>query len=128
YLVSQSGVDASRMGVGGASCGGMISADLAVRRANAVRALMLLSSPPSSNAIQNVAENGKLAVFAAATNQDPITRGVAVTLETMVSGSRNPNSVVRVLVGTEHGLPMFSSDPTLRTELLNWLKAQLLRE
>ena len=106
----------------------MISADLAVRRANAVRALMLLSSPPSSNAIQNVAENGKLAVFAAATNQDPITRGVAVTLETMVSGSRNPNSVVRVLVGTEHGLPMFSSDPTLRTELLNWLKEQLLRE
>ena len=128
YLGSQSGVDASRMGVGGASCGGMISADLAVRRANAVRALMLLSSPPSSNAIQNVAENGKLAVFAAATNQDPITRGVAVTLEKMVNGSRNPNSVVRVLVGTEHGLPMFSSDPTLRTELLNWLKAQLLRE
>ena len=128
YLVSQSGVDASRIGVGGASCGGMITADLAARRANTVRVLMLLSSPPGSNAIQNVAENAKLAVFAAATNQDPITRGVAVTLEAMVKGSLNPNSVVRVFDGTEHGLPMFSSNPNLRTELLNWLKEQLLRE
>ena len=128
YLVSQSGVDASRIGVGGASCGGMITAELAARRANTVRVLMLLSSPPSSNAIQNVAENAKLAVFAAATSEDPITRGVAATLEAMVKGSLNPNSVVRVLDGTEHGLPMFSSHPNLRTELLNWLKEQLLRE
>ncbi|RTZ97990.1 MAG: hypothetical protein DSY84_09100, partial [Candidatus Neomarinimicrobiota bacterium] len=31
YLATQSGVDRSRMGVGGASCGGMINADLAAR-------------------------------------------------------------------------------------------------
>ena len=43
YLVSQSGVDRARVGVGGASCGGMILADLAAR--TAVKALMLLSSP-----------------------------------------------------------------------------------
>ncbi|SVC42576.1 uncharacterized protein METZ01_LOCUS295430, partial [marine metagenome] len=75
YLVAQSDVDAYRIGVGGASCGGMISADLAVRKGNHIKALMLLSSPPSSNAIQNVANNSELAVFAAATKQDPITPG-----------------------------------------------------
>ena len=128
YLVAQSDVDTSRIGVGGASCGGMISADLAVRKGNHIKALMLLSSPPSSNAIQNAANNSELAVFAAATKQDPITPGVASALESMVNGSANPSSVLRILGGTEHGLPMFSSNPTLQPELLNWLKEQLLSE
>ena len=128
YLVAQSDVDASRVGVGGASCGGMISADLAVRKGIRVKALLLLSSPPSSNAIQNVANNSELAVFAAATTQDTITPGVAGALEAMVNGSANPSSVLRILDGTEHGLPMFSSNPTLQPELLNWLKEQLLSE
>ena len=128
YLIAQSDVDAFRIGVGGASCGGMISADLAVRKENHVKALMLLSSPPSSDAIQNAANNSELAVFAAATKQDPITPGVAGALESMVNGSANPSSVLRILGGTEHGLPMFSSNPTLQPELLNWLKEQLLSE
>ena len=128
YLISQSDVDATRVGVGGASCGGMISADLAVRKGNDIKALMLLSSPPSSNAIQNAANNPELAVFAAATKQDPITPGVAGALESMVNGSANSSSVLRILGGTEHGLPMFSSNPTLQPELLNWLKEQLLSE
>jgi len=128
YLISQADVDASRVGVGGASCGGMISADLAARKGNRIKALMLLSSPPSSNAIQNAVNNSKLAVFAAATKQDAITPGVAGALESMVNGSANPSSTLRILDGTEHGLPMFSSNPTLRRELLNWLKEQLLDE
>ena len=128
YLIAQSDVDATQVGVGGASCGGMISADLAVRKGNHIKALMLLSSPPSSNAIQNAANNSELAVFAAATKQDPITPGVAGALESMVNGSANPSSVLRILGGTEHGLPMFSSNPTLQPELLNWLKEQLLSE
>ncbi len=128
YLIIQSDVDATRVGVGGASCGGMISADLAVRKGNHIKALMLLSSPPSSNATQNAANNSELAVFAAATKRDPITPGVAGALESMVNGSANPSSVLRILGGTEHGLPMFSSNPTLQPELLDWLKEQLLSE
>ena len=106
----------------------MISADLTVRKGTRIKALMLLSSPPSSNAIQNAANNSELAVFAAATKQDPITPGVAGALESMVNGSANPSSVLRILGGTEHGLPMFSSNPALQPELLNWLKEQLLSE
>ena len=128
YLISQSDVDATRVGVGGASCGGMISADLAVRKGTRIKALMLLSSPPSSNAIAHVANNPELAVFAAATKQDPITPGVAGALESMVNGSANPSSILRILDGSEHGLPMFSSNPTLQPELLNWLKEQLLSD
>jgi len=44
----------------------------------------------------------------------------------MVKSSANPGSVIRIFEGREHGLPMFSSNPTLQTELLAWLKEQLL--
>ena len=49
YLVAQSGVDGSRVGAGGASCGAMLTADLASRQSG-VKALMLLSGPPSDGA------------------------------------------------------------------------------
>ena len=58
YLAAQSGVDASRIGAGGASCGAMLTADLAARRE--VEALMLLSGPPSEAAVANMAGDGGL--------------------------------------------------------------------
>ena len=46
YLAGQSGVDGARVAAGGASCGAMLTADLAARRP--VKALMLLSGPPAT--------------------------------------------------------------------------------
>ena len=43
YLVSQAGVDGSRVGVGGASCGAMLTADLAMRQSG-ITTLMLWKS------------------------------------------------------------------------------------
>ena len=125
YLVSQSGVDSSRLGVGGASCGGMILADLAARRPG-VKALMLLSSPPSDAAVQNMADTPGLAVFGAATEDDPVTRGVADALRGAVSGSKHPHSTAKIYEGTEHGLPMFEKNPDLKPQLIAWLKNELL--
>ena len=42
YLVSQTGVDSSRVGVGGASCGAMLTSDLATRQSG-ITTLMWLS-------------------------------------------------------------------------------------
>ena len=124
YLASQSGVDRSRMGVGGASCGGMINADLAARK-DGVKALMLLSSPPSEAAVKNMADTPGLAVFGAATEDDPVTRGVADALRGAVGGSKHPSSMAKIYEGTEHGLPMFEKNPDLEPALLYWLKTQL---
>lgn len=124
YLASQSGVDRSRMGVGGASCGGMINADLAARK-DGVKALMLLSSPPSEAAVKNMADTPGLAVFGAATEDDPVTRGVADALRGAVGGSKHPSSMAKIYEGTEHGLPMFEKNPDLEPALLDWLKTQL---
>ena len=125
YLTSQSGVDGSRLGAGGASCGGMISADLAMRH-DGVKALMLLSSPPSEAAIRNMADSAELAVFAAAAEGDQVTVGVAGTLRGAVDGSQHPRSTAKIYAGPEHGLPMFEKNPDLEPALMDWLKNELL--
>jgi dienelactone hydrolase len=123
YLARQTGVIASRIAAGGASCGAMLTADLAARKP--VTALMLLSGPPSDNAIANIAGSADLAVFAAAATEDPITVGVAERLEGAVEGSPNPNSMAKIYAGTEHGLPMFAKNADLEPTLIGWLTAEL---
>jgi len=124
YLVSQPGVDRTSLGVGGASCGGMITADLAAR-AKGIKALVMLSSPPSETAVANIAQTPGLALFAAAAEDDPVTRGVAGALSHAVAGSEHPKSVAKIYPGTEHGLPMFEKNPDLEPALLDWLTTQI---
>lgn len=125
YLTAQHGVDGARLGAGGASCGGMISAGLAMRY-DGIKALMLLSSPPSEAAIKNMADSVGLAVFAAAAEDDQVTVGVASTLRGAVDGSKHPRSTAKIYGGPEHGLPMFEKNPDLKPALMDWLKHELL--
>ncbi len=125
YLVSQEGVDPERVGAGGASCGAMLTADLAARRD--VEALMLLSGPPSEAAVANMASSSVLAVFAAAATGDTVTPGVADALQGAVDGSGHPHSTAKIYDGPEHGLPMFDKNPDLEPALVSWLKAELLQ-
>ncbi len=123
YLVKQDGVDASRVAAGGASCGAMLTADLAARRD--VKALMLLSGPPSEAAVANMAAKSDLAVFAAAASGDTITAGVDKQLKGAVDGSKHPNSTAKIYDGPEHGLPMFAKNADLEPALISWLKTEL---
>lgn len=125
YLVSQEGVDGSRLAAGGASCGAMLTADLATRQSG-LKALMLLSGPPSDGAVAHMAATSGLAVFAAAATEDTITPGVAAALQGAVKGSPHPKSTAKIYGGSEHGLPMFDKNADLEPALLAWLKAQLL--
>ncbi len=125
YLVSQSGVDATRVAVGGASCGAMLTASLASRQTG-VTALMLLSGPPSDEAVAHMAATSGLAVFAAATKGDTVTPGVAEKLQGAVDGSAHPHSTAMIYEGTEHGLPMFEKNADLQGALVAWLKTELL--
>lgn len=125
YLTSQAGVDDSRVAVGGASCGAMLTADLASRH-DGITTLMLLSGPPSEAAVAHIASTPDLAVFAAAATGDTITPGVSDALKGAVDGSKHPKSMAKIYGGTEHGLPMFEKNPDLQPALLSWLKGQLL--
>ena len=125
YLVSQTGVDRSRVGVGGASCGAMLTSDLAMRQSG-ITTLMLLSGPPGEAAAAHIMATPGLAVFGAAAEDDSILAGVADNIKKAVDGSKNPHSMAKVVTGTEHGLPMFDKHPSLEPELVSWLKTQLL--
>lgn len=123
YLVAQEGVDTERVAAGGASCGAMLTADLAARRD--VEALMLLSGPPSEAAVAHMASSPDIAVFAAAATGDTVTPGVADALQGAVDGSGHPRSTAKIYDGPEHGLPMFDKNPDLEPALVSWLKAEL---
>ncbi len=125
YLVGQAGVDGSRVAVGGASCGAMLTADLSARHPG-ITTLMLLSGPPSAAAIAHIAATPALGVFGAATENDGVTPGVGDVITRAVGGSKNPRSTAKIYGGTEHGLPMFDKNPELEPLLLSWLKTQLL--
>lgn len=125
YLIEQSGVDVSRVAVGGASCGAMLTADLASRQAG-IKTLMLLSGPPSEGAIAHIAATPSLAVFAAAARGDAVVAGIADLLQGAVDGSKHPRSTAKIYDGTEHGLPMFEKNADLEPALLSWLNRELL--
>ena len=125
FLLKQDGVDASRVGVGGASCGVALTSDLTTRNPD-IRAFMALSGFPSDAARAHIAHTPSLAVFAAAADADDLTPGVHEVVKAAVEGSTNPRSMVKIYGGTEHGLPMFGKNPDLEPAIVNWLKAQLL--
>ena len=125
YLAGQAGVDGSRVGIGGASCGAILTADLATRQSE-ITTLMLLAGPPSDAAISHITATLELGVFGAAAEDDQVIAGVTSVIAGAVEGSKNPRSTAKVDAGTDHGLPMFDKNPELEPQLVSWLKTQLL--
>ena len=121
YLLSQSGVDKSRVAVGGASCGVGQASALASRH-HEIKALMLLSGNASDAARDYIAKATSLPVFGAASEDD---KGPAAGIKDALGASKNPQSVLKIVPGTEHGVPMFAKHPDLEPMIVNWLKAQL---
>jgi dienelactone hydrolase len=121
YLISQKGVDQSRVAVGGASCGVTQSSDLATRHQE-IKALMLLSGTASSAARAYIASNSRLPVFGAASEGDA---AAAKGIKEATEASKNAQSKMKIYPGTEHGVPMFAKNSDLEPMIVAWLKAQL---
>ena len=121
YLLAQNGVDKSRVAVGGASCGVGQASALASRH-HEIKALMLLSGNASDAAKNYIAQTTSLPVFGAASEDD---KGPAQGIKDALGASKNPQSVLKIVSGTEHGVPMFAKHSDLEPMIVNWLKAQL---
>lgn len=121
HLLSQDGVDRTRVAVGGASCGVAQSADLATRRPE-IKTLLLLSSSRAAAAKDHIANTPALAVFGAASEGD---EGSAAGIREALEASKHPRSVLKIYPGTEHGVPMFEKNSELRPAIVNWLTTQL---
>jgi alpha-beta hydrolase superfamily lysophospholipase len=121
-LQSFQGVDASRIAVGGASCGVAQAGTLAASRRN-IKALVLLSGSIAEPAKSYLTTAGSsVAVFGAAAEGDAnAAKGIADAL----AASKNPANVTRMIKGSAHGVPMFTESPDLMPAIVTWLKRQL---
>jgi dienelactone hydrolase len=121
YLLTQKGVDRTRIAAGGASCGVTQSSDLATRH-HEIKALMLLSGTASEAARGYLAATPALPVFGAAAEGDA---NAAKGIKEAVDASKNPRSTLKIYPGSEHGVPMFAKNPDLEPLIVSWLKGQL---
>ncbi|HEY7336793.1 MAG TPA: alpha/beta fold hydrolase [Bryobacteraceae bacterium] len=121
YLMSQKGVDKSRIAAGGASCGVTQASDLATRRHD-IKALVLLSGQASDAAKAYLTATTSLPVFGAASEGDT---NAAKGIRDAVGASKNAQSTVKIYAGTEHGVPMFAKNAELEPMIVTWLKMEL---
>jgi dienelactone hydrolase len=120
FLLSQTGVDKTRVAAGGASCGVGQSSLLASRRPE-IKTLMLLSGTVREPAMSYIANTPGVAIFGAAAEDDDN----APTIRAVLGVSKNQQNVLKIYPGAEHGVPMFDKNPELQPMIVDWLKKQL---
>ncbi len=121
WLSGRPGVDTSRMGIAGASCG-VGQAVLAAGRHPAVRTLVLLSGGASAEGRAHLKQAAGMPVFAAASRGD----GDAVdTMRWLLGWSRNPFNKLVELKAAGHGTDMIAADRGLGPAIFAWLDAYL---
>lgn len=117
WLVAQEGVDRSRIGVVGASCG-VSQAILAARRHPEVKTVVLLSGGATSEGRDYLKQAAAMPVFAAASRGD----GDAVnTMRWVLGWSRNPANKFVEFKAAGHGTDMLAAEKRLQPAILDWL-------
>jgi dienelactone hydrolase len=123
FLLAQPGVDAHRIGAGGASCGVNQAVQLA-RRHPQVQSLVLLSETTDAAGRQFLRENPQMPMFLAAADDDP-DPGVVPIMQWLFSLSANPASRWQRYVAGGHGVEMFAAHPELPGTITAWWSAML---
>ena len=122
WLVSQPGVDKSRIGAAGASCG-VNQAVLLSSRHPEVKSLALLSGDVTPAARAHVQKSATLPIFAAASADD----GDAVnTMKWILGWSRDPRNTFLQFKAAGHGTDMFAVEKGLEPQLLDWFDVTLV--
>jgi dienelactone hydrolase len=123
YLLNQPGVDKTRIGVGGASCG-VDNAVQTARRHPDVKALMLLSGTTDEAGRAFLEASGALPVFIAASADDG---DILPYMSWLVSFSHNERSALIAYKAAGHGADMFKVEPKL-PQLISGFFGQTLLE
>ena len=121
WLTSQPGVDKTRMGAAGASCGADQAVQLA-RRHPEVRTVVLLSGGLTASGREFIRDSAWLPIFGAASQGD----GGAVEIMRWAMGwSRNPANTFVEYQAAGHGTDMFAVEKELQPRVLAWLETHL---
>ena len=121
WLTSQQGVDKTRIGAAGASCGVNQAVQLA-RRHPEVRTVVLLSGGIAANGRELIRDSAWLPIFGAASHGDG---GAVETMRWAMGWSRNPSNRFVEYQAAGHGTDMFAVEKELQPQILAWLETWL---
>jgi pimeloyl-ACP methyl ester carboxylesterase len=126
FLVSQEGVDKTRVGAGGGSCGVTQAVNVA-RRHPEVKSLVLLAGPTDAGGRRFLLQNAWLPVFTSAAADDQFGASVITEMQWLSELSGNPrNSFVGFKDG-KHGTEIFGPHPELPQQIVAWYVDTLVK-
>ena len=125
FLVGQPGVDGTRVGAAGGSCG-VNQAVAVARRHSAVRSLALLAGPLAPPAIEFVAATPGLPIFAAAAADDQYDANAPESMRWIVALSGNPRNRFSGFTDGKHGTEIFGPHPELVQQIVAWYTDTLI--
>ena len=119
FLASQTGVDKTRIGAAGGSCGVNHAVRLAQRHPE-VRSLVLLAGPLDTEGIAFITGAPWLPIFAAAASDDQYDAGAPQLMRWILTLSGNPRNKFSGFKDGKHGTEIFGPHPELVTQIVAW--------
>lgn len=124
-LVAQPGVDGTRIGVAGGSCGVSHAVGVA-RRHSAVRSLALLAGPLDPPGIAFVTATPWLPIFAAAAADDQYDASAPESMRWILTLSANTRNQFSGFKDGKHGTEIFGPHPELVEQMVAWYTDTLI--
>jgi pimeloyl-ACP methyl ester carboxylesterase len=124
FLVSRPGVDKTRIGAAGGSCGVNQAMQLARRHPDQVKTVVLLSGGVEPNAREYIRRTPSFPILAVASIDDG---NIVQTMKWIESWSSNPASKYVEYKAAGHGTDMFAKESGLQPMMLEWFDAHVAR-
>lgn len=125
FLAAQGGVDATRIGAAGGSCGVNQAIHFARRHPDQVRTLVLLAGNANRAGEDHLAASSWMPLFAAGARDD----GAAdETMAWLLGFSGNPENVLKRYDSGGHGTELFATHADLEPAVVAWFERFLVRE
>ena len=126
FLLAQPGVDRTRIGAAGGSCGVAHAVRLA-RRHPEVRSLVLLAGPLDADGLTFITETPGLPLFAAAAADDQYDNDSPGLMQWILAMSGNPRNRFSGFKDGKHGTEIFGPHPELPKQIVAWYSDTLVK-
>jgi dienelactone hydrolase len=126
WLTTQPGVDKSRIGVAGGSCGVNNAVKLASRHPE-VRSLVLLAGGTDAAGLKYLEDHPAVPVFSAAAADDQYDRDAPELMRWLADLSGNPRNRFVGFKDGRHGTEIFGPHPELPRQIVAWFVDTLIK-